>query len=163
MAFSPRTPAYRMRPTSLYGGVTTSALFLEQFHIIQVTQPELSSLTCLLVWGDPKRFHSDVAFLLILPEEGIAGERVYGLAMVWVHPYQARVSTMDDMARKLTLLASARPNWSYAFVQFNGTPVTCLSQKRVTTAPWQKGCLATSHAEGSANWRSINFCIQRPK
>ena len=85
-----------------------------------MTQPELSSLTHLLVWGNPKRFHSNVAFLLILPKEGIAGERVYGLAMVWVHPYQARVSAIDDMARKLTLLAFARPNWPYAFVWFNG-------------------------------------------
>ena len=92
---------------------------LEQFHTAQVTQPQLSSLTCLLVWGDPKRFHSNVAFLLILPKEGIAGECVYGLAMVWVHPYQARVFTIDDAVRKLTLLASARPNWPYAFLQFN--------------------------------------------
>ena len=38
---------------------------------------------------------------------------------MWVHPYQARVSTIDDMARKLALLVSARPNWPYAFVQFN--------------------------------------------
>ena len=59
---------------------------LEQFHTAQVTQPELSSLTCLLAWGDPERFHSDMAFLLILPKDSIAGERVYGLAMVWVHP-----------------------------------------------------------------------------
>ena len=80
-----------------------------------MTQSELSSLTHLLAWDDPKRFHSDVAFLLILPKEGVAGERVYGLAMVWVHPYQARVSTIDDAVRKLTLLASARPNWSYTF------------------------------------------------
>ena len=60
---------------------------------------ELSSLTCSLVWGDPERFCSDVAFLLILPKEGIAGERVYGLAMVWGHPYQARVSTIDDATK----------------------------------------------------------------
>ena len=92
---------------------------LEQFHVAQVPQPELSSLTHLLAWGDPKRFSSDVVFLLILPKEGIAGERVYGFAMMWVHPYQARVSTIDDVVRKLTLITSARPNWPYAFVWFN--------------------------------------------
>ena len=81
---------------------------------------ELSSLTCLLAWGDPKRFCSGVAFLLIFPEEGIAGGRVYWLAMVWVHPYQARVSTIEDAVKKLILLASAGPNWPYTFVQFNG-------------------------------------------
>ena len=95
-------------------------LILEQFHIVWVTQPGLSSLTHLLTWHDPKRFHSNVAFLMILPKEGIAGKRVYGLTMVWIHPYQARVSTIDNMARKLTLLASARPNWPYTSVWFNG-------------------------------------------
>ena len=81
---------------------------------------ELSSITHLLVWGDLERFHSNVAFLLILPKEGIAGERVYGLVMVWVHPYQVRVSTVEDVAKKLILLASTRPNWPYSFMQFNG-------------------------------------------
>ena len=93
---------------------------LEQFHNVQVTQVELSSLTCSLVRGDQERFHSDMTFLLILPKEDFSGERVYGLAMVWVHPYQARVSTIEDAAKKLILLASAGPNWPYAFVQFNG-------------------------------------------
>ena len=89
---------------------------LEQFHIVQVTQVELSSLTHSLAWGDPERFCSDIAFLLILPEEGITGERLYGLAMVWVYPYQARVPTIEDAAKKLILIASAGPNWPSAFV-----------------------------------------------
>ena len=72
------------------------------------------------MWGDHERFHSNVAFLLILPKEGMAEERVYGLAMVWVHPCQARVSTIDDAVRKLILLASAGPNWPYPFAWFNG-------------------------------------------
>ena len=93
---------------------------MKQFHITQVTQPGLTSLTPLLAWGDPERFCHNVAFLLILPKESIVGERVYGLMMAWVHPYQARVSTIDDMARKLTLLASSGPDWPYVFVQFNG-------------------------------------------
>ena len=70
--------------------------------------------------GRPWKICSDVAFLLIFPKEGIAKERVYGLAMVWVHPYQARVSTIDDVARRLILLASPGPNWPYVFVQSNG-------------------------------------------
>ena len=39
--------------------------------------------------------------------------------MVWVQPYQARVSTIEDAAEKLILLTSAGPNWPYAFVWFN--------------------------------------------
>ena len=119
MLSSLKTPADGMRPTSLWGHHNICPI-LEQFHITQVTQTELSSPSCLLAWGDPKRFHSDVAFLLILPKEGITGERVYGLAIMWVHPYQARVSTIEDAAKKLILLASAGPNWPYAFVWFNG-------------------------------------------
>ena len=48
------------------------------------------------------------------------GERVYRLTMVWGHPYQARVSMIDDMAKQLTQLASTGPNWPYALVQLNG-------------------------------------------
>ena len=56
----------------------------------------------------------------MLPKEGIAEERVYGLAMVWVHPYQARVSTLGTAAEQLTQLASTGPNWPYALVRLNG-------------------------------------------
>ena len=94
-------------------------LLLQQFHIAQVTQSELSSLTCLKAWCDAERFHSDITFLLVLPKEGVVGERVYGPAMVWIHPYQARVSAIDA-AKQLVQLASTGPNWPYALVQLNG-------------------------------------------
>ena len=93
---------------------------LQWFHIAQVTQSELTSLTHLKVWGDTERFYSDVAFLLVLSKEGVVGERVYGLTMVWVHLYQARVSTIGSAVEQLTQLASTGPNWPYALVQLNG-------------------------------------------
>ena len=95
-------------------------LLLQQFHVTQVTQSELTSLTHLKVWGDAERFCSNVTFLLVLPKEGAAEERVYGLTMVWVHPYQARVSTLDSAAEQLAQLASTGPNWPYALVQLSG-------------------------------------------
>ena len=95
-------------------------LLLQQFHITQVTQSEITSLTHLKAWGDNKRFCSDVAFLLVLPKEGVTAERVYGLAMVWIHPYQARVSALGATAKQLTQLASTGANWPYAMVQLNG-------------------------------------------
>ena len=79
---------------------------LQWFNIALVTQSELTSLTHLNAWGDAKKFCSNVTFLLVLPKEGVVGERMYGLAMVWVHPYQARVSTIDGAAKQLTQLAS---------------------------------------------------------
>ena len=93
---------------------------LQQFHVAQVTHSDLTSPTHLKVWGDNERFHSNVAFLLVLPKEGIAEERMYGLAMVWVHPYQARVSTLGAATKQLTQLASTGPNWPYALVWLNG-------------------------------------------
>ena len=85
-----------------------------------MTQSELVSLTHLKVWGDPIKFCSDVAFLLVLPKEGAVGERVYWLGIVWVHPYQAKVSTIDDAARQLTQLSSTGSNGPYALVHLNG-------------------------------------------
>ena len=92
---------------------------LEWFLVTHMTQLELAFLTCLKAWGDTRKFCSDVAFLLVLPEEGAVGERVYGLAMVWVHPYQARDSTIDNVAKQLAQLASTVPNWPYALVWLN--------------------------------------------
>ena len=37
-----------------------------------------------------------------------------------VHPYQARVSTIDHTAKQLAQLAFTGPNWPYALVQLNG-------------------------------------------
>ena len=93
---------------------------LQQFNVAQVTQLELTSLTHLKAWGDAEKFCSDVTFLLVLPEEGVAGERTYGLAIMWVHPYHARISTIDGTAKQLTQLASTGPNWPYALVWLNG-------------------------------------------
>ena len=83
---------------------------LEQFCIAHVTQLELASLTHLKVWHDPQKFCSYVTFLLVLPKEGVVGERVYGLTRVWVHPYQARVSMIGDAAKQLAQLASTGPD-----------------------------------------------------
>ena len=68
----------------------------------------------------------------VLPTQGAAEERVYRPTMVWVHPYQARVSILDDAAKQLTQLASTGPNWPYALVQLNGDATMCPSLQRVT-------------------------------
>ena len=113
----PRTQITGANPTNPFRDAI--CLLLEQFHITHMTQLELASLTHLKVWGDPEKFHSNTAFLLVLPEEGAAGERVYRLVMVWLHPYQARVSMIDDAAKQLTQLAFTGPNWPCALVWLN--------------------------------------------
>ena len=39
--------------------------------------------------------------------------------MVWVHPYQARVSMIDDVTKQLAQLVSTEPDWPYALGQLN--------------------------------------------
>ena len=92
---------------------------LEWFHVTFITQSELSSLTSLKAWGDPEMFRSDVTFLLILTKGCTVADRVYGLSMIWVHLYQARVSTMEEAVKQLTPLSSTGPDWPYALVQLN--------------------------------------------
>ena len=61
--------------------------------------------------GDVEKFHSDIAFLLVSTKEEAIGDRTYGLSTVWVNPYQARVSTVEEVVRELTALVSSGPNW----------------------------------------------------
>ena len=70
--------------------------------------------------GDAEKFCSDIAFPLISIEDGVAGDRTYGLSMVWVNPYQARVPTVEETVKQLTNLVSSGPDWPYALVQLNG-------------------------------------------
>ena len=46
-------------------------------------------------------------------------DRVYGLSMMWVNPYQARVSTMEEVVKQLAPLIPTGPDWPYALVWLN--------------------------------------------
>ena len=97
---------------------------LNQFHVTSVTHADLSSLTNLKALGDAEKFHSDVIYLLVLTEEWAMGDRVYGLSMICINPYQARVSAMEEVVKQLTTLISTRLDWPYALVQPNGDAPT---------------------------------------
>ena len=92
---------------------------LDQFHVTSIIQLELSFLTNLKAWGDPEKFQSNIAFLLVLTGECTVGDRVYGLSMMWVNLYQARVSTMEEAVKQLAPLIPTGHKWPYALVQFN--------------------------------------------
>ena len=113
-----RTPANGGNYQSLWGYHNICPL-LEQFHVTSMTQSELSSLTSLKAWGDLEKFRSDATFLLILTKGCTAGDRVYGLSTMWVHPYQARVSTMEEAVKQLTPLVPTGPDWPYALLWLN--------------------------------------------
>ena len=42
-----------------------------------------------------------------------------GLAVLWAHPYQAQLSSLDEVVKKLTLFIKLGNNWAYTFVQLN--------------------------------------------
>ena len=48
------------------------------------------------------------------------GDKVYGLSTIWVNPYQARVSTVEEAVKQLTTLVFTGPDWPYALVWLNG-------------------------------------------
>ena len=95
-------------------------LLLGSFHTTSITQSELSSLTSLKAWGEAERFKSEVAFLCISTKGPTEGDKVFGLAMIWVHPYQARVSSMGEVVKLLTPLPSTGYDCPCALVWFNG-------------------------------------------
>ena len=43
----------------------------------------------------------------------------FGLAMVWAHLFQACLSSLHEVVKKLTLLLNSSDNWAYTFVQLN--------------------------------------------
>ena len=104
--------------TSIWGHLDICPL-LNQFQLASITHLELSSLTSLRAWGDAEKLCSDIAYLLVSSEDGATSDRVYGLSTVWVNPYQARVSTVEEAVRQLTALVSSGPNWPYTLVQLN--------------------------------------------
>ena len=45
---------------------------------------------------------------------------MFGLSMMWVHLYQVRAPTMEEMVKQLTPLPFTGPDCPYALVQLNG-------------------------------------------
>ena len=91
---------------------SVSCCLYNPFEALLLHQPE--------DWEDAEKFCSDVTFLLVLTKEGAARDRIYDLSMIWVNPYQARVSTMEEAVKQLTALVSTGPNWPYTLVQLKG-------------------------------------------
>ena len=60
-----------------------------------------------------------MAFLLIVPDKTVKGERVFGLVAVWVHPHQAHHPSLDEAVQKLALLINTGTNWAHTFVWLN--------------------------------------------
>ena len=60
-----------------------------------------------------------MAYLLIARGKTVEVEMVFRLAVVWVLPHQACLSSLDEVARKLTLLINIGDKWVYTCVCLN--------------------------------------------
>ena len=78
----------------------------------------LSPIPC-RVWGDTEKLQHEMAYLFIALGKTVEGKMVFWLVMVWAHPHQACLSSLDEAVRKLALLINIGDNWVYTFVQLN--------------------------------------------
>ena len=68
---------------------------LPQFMVTLITRWEISVLSHEEAGRDAERFWSKLAFLLFLPVRATEGELAFGLVVVWVHPYQACLPSLE--------------------------------------------------------------------
>ena len=94
-----------------------------------------------------------MAFLLIVPDKTIEGERVFGLVALWTHLHQAHHHSLGEVAWKLALLINIGNDWAYAFAWLNeGTLHTPLSSEghisvMIGRAPSMNACGHLSQLE----------------
>ena len=123
---------------SLWGHLDICPL-LNQFNVTSITHSDLSSLTSLKAWGDAEMFCSDITFLLVSIKEGAAWDSIYGLSTIWVNPYLARASTMEEAVKQLTTLVSPGLISLTPWCGLMGMPAMCHSLGRDTWASWTEG------------------------
>ena len=131
------------------------------------TVGELLSISCLKVWGDIQDPHGGMAYLLV-HTEGSSEARSYGMALVWISPHQAWVSTMEEALGTLSTCVSSGPNWLYILVQLykgstQGQAPRHLAQgedrgepiwaDQPTQSPPAPICQAMSHLSSGLEWR----------
>ena len=95
-----------------------------QLHKLELpchSQVELFSISSLNVWGDVQKPDHDIAYLLVCVED-TKRYRCYGISLVWVHPNQVRVATMEEAVKKLTAFTSSGANWPCALAQLYEDP-----------------------------------------
>ena len=93
--------------------------FLMQFYISEITRADLYTISQTGGWGNPKRQLQGMAYLLLAPSQEAEEEKRFGLAGVWVHSNQILLPSLEEVAKKLTILISTMEDWYYAVVQVN--------------------------------------------
>ena len=118
MSLASNTSKLEQANMATWGSHDTCPL-LTQFQVVDITRAGLSAISHAKVWGDPKKPKSDMAYLLLAPNQAVEEEQRFGLVAVWTHSCQACLPSLHKVARKLTLLINTGENWAYAFMQLN--------------------------------------------
>ena len=103
-AHFPKDPVMWEESTQAQWGAHNICPSLTQFKVGEITQLELLALSHAGAWGSIEKPQGDMAFLLIATGKTIEEEMAFGLAVVWAHPHQAWLSSLDGAVKKLTLL-----------------------------------------------------------
>ena len=100
---------------------------------------ELHSISHLKVWGDVQKLHHGMAYLLVRVDD-TSKARTYGMALVWISPLQAGVSSMVEALEILSSLTSKGSDWPYILIQLNeGTNhMPLLKDKHICIQPQEK-------------------------
>ena len=80
------------------------------------TAEELHSISHLKVLGDVQKLHQGMAYLLVRIND-TSEARTYGMALVWISPLQARMSSMVKALEILSSLTSEGSDWLYLILQ----------------------------------------------
>ena len=94
---------------------------LDHIGLPHHTAEELHSISQLRVWGDVQKLHPGMVYLLVQIDY-TSKAATYGMALVWISPLQARVSSMMEALEILSSLTSEGSDWLYIFLQlYEGT------------------------------------------
>ena len=81
---------------------------LTQFQVSEIAWLGLSTISQAEVWEDPKSPRFGMAYLLLVPAQEVKEERRFGLVVVWVHPSQTLLPSLEEVAMKLILLINMK-------------------------------------------------------
>ena len=82
-----------------------------QFYIMAISWLCLSAIFQAKAWGDPRKAKLGMAYLLIALAQMVEEERTFELVAVCVHPCQTLLSSLEEAAKKLTLLINTGDYW----------------------------------------------------
>ena len=117
-SFASSTSKWEQANMATWGSLDIYPL-LTQFQVVEITRAGISVISHAEAWGDPKRPKSEMAYLLLAPNQVVEKERRFRLVAVWTHTCQAHLPSVDEVVRKLTLLINPGEDWAYAFMQLN--------------------------------------------